>query len=515
MRFIYAVILCLLIFTSTALGACIDNGDGTWTTDGNESADCAECIEAASAGDTINVVAGDGAADWGASAVTIPVDKPLNIIGPGSSNLTINLTGHCAFTILPYVGSPASRISGFSFVSPLDSKYTAILAKGQGWRIDNCAYESMESAGTSVCGYFVIASGINTSVQPYGLIDNNTIKNGKVFVAGPYNFNYMSAAWADDLDLGTANAVYIEDNVFTTSVEVDTYKRTISDATYGGKYVFRYNTVTQGDMLNHGLQSDDMRGTRKWEIYGNDFNSIDGTKTSVIINPKAGTGVIFCNADTSPDAGEAFDGFIILQHERSDASVGTYAGLCDGDSDWDGNEPGEDGWPCRDQVGTGVDAYQWVDPPQENAAPTQTLVPAYFWNNIDRDGTNSSAPSLYGNASTHIQANRDYYNYTASFDGSTGCGCGSELPNPAGYTDGVAYWLTSQSCSDLTGLIGAGGTGLSGTLYIVSSEAWVEYYTPLTRYHPLRTAPGNQSVTVGGGSNTATWPGGTLTLTIQ
>ena len=486
----------IILLSNIAHADCTNKGGGVWETADNTSEAINECITAASAGDTINVVAGDGAASWAANAVTIPVDKPLKLIGPGSDNLTINLTGHYVLIIAPYVGTdelPSARISGFKFVSPLDSKYAAILAKGQGWRIDHCAYESIESAISITAGLFVIPSGINTSIQPYGLIDNNLIKNGKIVTLGPFKFNYMSAVWADALGLGTANAVYVEDNEFSTDIDVNMYKRLAMDANYGGKFVFRYNTCMHVEVGCHGLQTDDSRGTRKWEFYGNDFNSLDSSYTHVIINLKAGTGVIFCNADTSPDAGEAFDTFITLQHERSDISIGD-AGLCSDGNHWDGSLDAT-GWPCRDQIGVGTDAYQWVSSPAANPAPTQTLTPAYFWSNIDRSGAFPS-PTLYSNAGTHIKANRDYYTHNTSFDGTSGLGCGTLANRPATCTVGVAYWATDQSCTDLTGMVGANPTTpITGTLYkCTSTNTWTAYYKPYTYPHPLRTVPQNLQV---------------------
>ena len=73
--------------------ACINKGGGVWETDGNEAADVNECVTAASAGNTVNVVAGDGTSTWPANAVTIPANKPLKIMGPGSDQLTITISG--------------------------------------------------------------------------------------------------------------------------------------------------------------------------------------------------------------------------------------------------------------------------------------------------------------------------------------------------------------------------------------------------------------------------------------
>lgn len=487
-----------------------------WTTDGNEYDDVAECVSSASAGDTINVVAGDGFADWGANSVTIPGDKPLIIVGPGSANLTINLTAtvdyYGAIVILPSA-TQTTQISGFRFVSPLDRKNRAIQAQGQGWRIHHNTYESIESSGSTTTGMFVFASGVNTSIQPYGLVDNNTVISGKVVVYGGGSFTNQSRCWMDPLELGSGSAVYIEDNTFTSAAG-STYKRMAVDSEYGGKYVFRYNTITNCDTMIHGLQADDDRGGRKWEIYGNSFSNTFYS-ASVMTNPKAGTGVIFYNQDISPNVSNQFTYTIEIMHERETADESRFptAGPCDGSSPWDGNTQ-TNGYVCRDQVGTGIDASLWNGDASDKPtfpAPAQTMVPAYFWVNKLKNGTYPIA-HVYGSAGTnHIQPDRDYYDYTESFNGTSGVGCGTLSSRPATCTVGVGYWVTNQSCSDLTSMVGKKPTTpINGTLYkCTAPNTWTAYYTPYTYPHPLRG--GNHHI-LGSGPQFSIGSGATVTI---
>jgi hypothetical protein len=470
---IFFLCFTFIILSNIAYAAVLETTDNT-----AEAVNIA--IGLASDGDTINVIAGDGKADWGANAVTIPNDKALAIIGPGKANLTINLTGNYAFTIM---GS-ASRISGFTFVSPSNSKYTAINAKGQGWRVDHCGYNSIVNSDTVGTASFVFANDLDVSYgAPSGLVDNNTIITGKILIAGGSTFTEMGTIFSSALNLGSDDTVYIEDNVFTTTIDPDTIISLAVDAVYAGSYVFRYNTLVHYDVLTHGLQEYSTRGTRKWEIYGNSFEA-KGTAANTMINMKAGTGVIFYNLEVSVSPND-FTYFITLQHER-DVDKNQYGAFddCDGSESCDGNEVGKSGWLCRDQVGAGTDAAAWTNPVE--AGPAQGKTPAYFWVNKDTDG---NWPDVYNPNDTHIKENRDFYNFDSSFDGSSGCGCGTLANRPATCTVGTAYWVTNQSCSNLTGMVGANPTTpISGTLYkCTAPNTWTEYYKPYTYPHPLRT----------------------------
>ncbi len=87
-----------------------------------------------------------------------------------------------------------------------------------------------------------------------------------------------------------------------------------------------------------------------------------------------------------------------------------------------------------------------------------------------------------------IQPNKQYWVYSASFNGTSGMGCGTLANRPLACTTGVAYWATDQSCDNLTGMVGANvSTPIYGTLYkCTSTDTWTFYYTPLQYPHPLR-----------------------------
>ena len=165
------IILCVILISCIAYAAC-DGLSPTWTTDGNERADVVECVTAASSGDTINVIAGDGAATW-ATAVDIST-KNLNIIGPGQTSLDVTCTSDTCINIGVNSGvSSNSRVSGFTFINGnigLTGLYTS-----NSFRVDNCTFES------STNREFII-SGSNSAIPPVGLIDNCTFQSTRIVV---------------------------------------------------------------------------------------------------------------------------------------------------------------------------------------------------------------------------------------------------------------------------------------------------------------------------------------------
>jgi hypothetical protein len=115
---------------------------------------------------------------------------------------------------------------------------------------------------------------------------------------------------------------------------------------------------------------------------------------------------------------------------------------------------------------------------------------SYYFNNRKANGNIRDATTVVSSCPEEYTptANVNYWNSVDSFDGSVGVGCGTLGNRPATCTTGVGYWATTQSCSDLTGLVGVSpSTPISGTLYkCTATNTWTAYYTPYTYPHPLR-----------------------------
>ena len=346
---------------------------------------------------------------------------------------------------------------------------------------------------------FVNASSyyISPLSEPAGLIDNNLIISGKILVFGGSNHGTQSAGWYNDLNLGTNEAVYIEDNTFSKD---STYQSNCTDSGRSGKYVFRFNTVTNTYVMAHGVRQDtaNYRGTRKWEIYNNVFTTT-GTRWAANYL-RAGTGMVFNNSYI--ESGGTWSNNILFDIERAtseDVAINdSWAGRCDGDNTIDGNDDAY-GYACRDQIGRSIDA-SWWEVQATVPAPDQTEVPVYIWGNDDGASVaNATVVSTAPNPSL-IVANRDYYNYSATFNGTVGMGSGLLADRPATCTTGVGYWVTDE------GEWNSENAGNDGRLYkCTSTNTWSLYYTPYQYPHPLRSGTYLLTVTkAGDGSGTVT-----------
>ncbi len=577
-------ILFILIFTiilPPSINAACVGASPTWMTGGNEYADVKACYDLASPGDTINIIAGDGDATW---ARSLTINKNINIIGPGAANLRLRHT--TPLDIFQVTGSVTSlRISGFEFYTATSQRFLT-LYNGDNWRIDNIAYTNINTGrgGTFVEIWINPAWGDHS----YGVIDSNIILNGRIVHGGGQTIAAVRKLWHDDLNLGSNEAVYIENNVFTLN---PSRRTNCLDSNRGSKYVFRYNSLHDTNTtMAHGLQ-EATGGARKWEFYGNKYHAeLHGTGTLggvVATWPRGGTGVIFGNDYTSDKPYNADIGVDQPRDVGYDPPY-TYTdnttedGRCDGDHNIDGNEaingsyygtgtlgtgshdaadgatlsdstkawvasrltksvvynlsdaPAKcsitanttdtaecvlsggtrnhwhtgdtykisDGWPCRDQPGVSKDATLatfWGD----LTGNVQEKAPFYTWSNYRSSAASAiyipsaSKPIPPGTSRGHIQADRDYFHYTTSFNGSSGTGCGTLVQMNAitPTLTGVGFWvptnIDTMPCRPAATNVGAESEGMTtpitGTLYKWSGTAWKIHYTPYQYPHPLRS----------------------------
>lgn len=364
----------------------VASAGGTVDADSCEQEDVQDAVDAANDGDTVLVPAGH--CEW--SQPVRLLNKAITLQGAGIEETIItDMTGNAwnepALWVEGLDGQHI-RVTGlcirYGLNSSLQDYNGAIVVRGtsKALRIDHCKFVDFWNRSIQMSGY------------TYGLIDHCIFQRTPEAVNGFQAINVngdSDAAWLRPLTLGSANAVYIEDNVF------DFYgSGTAADSHSGGRYVFRMNTLRNGGMLNHGLDTTN-RSSHSLEIYDNYFHR--EAYTFNIITIRGGTGVIFRNTIASD---HDIDIPIIAQLYRSCIDYpGTHGVRCNGTNPIDGNQD-PSGYPCKDQHGR---------------TTGQELSPIYVWNNAFNattvgmsifDPWHCTNPGM----TDHLKEGRDFYN---------------------------------------------------------------------------------------------------------
>jgi hypothetical protein len=471
------LLLAVCAFAEPALAAC-SGSSPTRTAASAGRQDVLDCVNAAASGDTIRVPS--GSATW-SSSIGLPSGKDLEIAGASvitcqngtsasspvtcSSQNNTNIT--CQPTCFTINLQSTVRITGFSMTTSDDDLFSF---SGDGnlnehFRID---HNRLVANG----GWAPVRTRTSGSTHPQGVIDHNEVIDIAFHAAG-LNSSSMGpqhALWAKNTQLGdSAEVIYVEANHFKhTANNVNT-----CDGNYAGRYVFRFNNTTSGRQTceMHSVQGTN-RGLQRWEVYQNSGSNPSGFSGIAFV--RGGSGVIFGNRLS---ASGSWNFGILMDNVRSEGSVGG-SGACDGSSAWDQNTPGQQGWRCRDQIGSGHDLSQWNHSPA--AAYNQSSRPAYYWDNRMSDNSLMSVEDQgEGRDSVHIQANRDYYTTNPSFNGTSGVGEGPIGNRPSTCTTGVGYWATNE------GEWNSLQSGPDGRLYrCTGTNTWSLYYTPYPYPHP-------------------------------
>lgn len=490
------IILYIVILPSFGWSACGGSSPNLVAVSANQS-DFADCVEVATYGDTITLpeCAANECVWTTAGAVTIT--KDIKVVGKGkeSTILTGGFSGEGEEGFLNFAPDSTARIN----ISTLTSTGT-IEVSGIGFYTDSKV--SYKDGITIVSNNLIpvirrikihhnsftnMYKGVHTLGNISAVIYNNTFAECS-YVAKPSGSG-LNGFTQFPMTTGNGDGVYVEDNTITC-----TSGCTISTgANEASAETIRYNTVTGAMSLYvdaHSNQSSGIKGGYFSETYGNDLQATTSQSGMAI---RGGKAIVYYNKVANDSDSYSW----VIYEEYSDAASGTLPdGMC----------PSSSPQVCIDSSDSGTPCLCWK------------LNHSYWWGNYVYTSGNVVSPTIlydrYDNVSGHdnspaeIVENREFWTQkTGTFDGTGitggGVGCGTLANRPATCTTGVGYWATNQSCSDLSGMVGANPTTpISGTLYkCTATNTWEPYYTPYTYPHPLR----GEFIENGGTKNGRVW----------
>ena len=262
-------------------------------------------------------------------------------------------------------------------------------------------------------------SGIQMTGSVWGVVDHcyfdepNAQMGVLVFHENWGGMDYGDGSWEDSTHLGSGEGVYIEDCTFTGTGLGGT---PAADSSYGGRLVFRHNSLINQNLVFHGTDSGGRaRSVRSYEVYANDFYAPDFMMDTGI-RLRGGTGVIWGNTlhgngNTFPYHG--YKNGISCEYFRSETSYQPW-GLSNGSNPWDENSDST-GHKTLDQPGTGLCLDQISGNPPINqrtgnaAWPRQQAEPIYVWGN-DWHPVPNNPGVLLGAITPSIQIGRDAIN---------------------------------------------------------------------------------------------------------
>lgn len=423
--------------------------------------DVQTAINAASSGDTVQVPA--GSCIW-SSQVSI-TNKNIIIQGAGidTTIITANIISGVRPGVFKVTQKPAI-ITGFTFAGNAPTYGAHIVFEGTGTSSIFRVYGNKFTSNTAYQILVPSQGGLS-----YGLIDDNVFitsdDHSFIQVYGDNN----RTSWTTEASLGTADAVYIENNTFTsndpTTGNLGARPLTLDG---GARAVFRFNNIVNQGFDAHGYCGDGTSGSRTYEVYNNAWSvNHNGDEMYRWMFIRGGMGVVFNNRMTLTSGSIRAGREVDLAEYR----VGTYGpSSCSGAA-----ESMCTTYPCLDQIGRGIN---------------QSLDPLYLWNNtIDGEniiptvngvGNWSWAPSLLYNSNTFIMVSPTVdngYGYKATTFGTSGTSEPS-WPGTIGNTalDGTVVWTNQGLVLNISDII-----QLNRDYYTSIKPGYVPYTCP----HPL------------------------------
>lgn len=542
-KYIHAILFISILYPGLLWAACSVSGTNLTATSASQ-ADINDCIALATYGDTVNVPAGTVTWDTDAAYACgsghnqgLCITKGIHLKGAGIGSTVITCASADANEAIIYIAPDAPTISndhpievsGFTFDGNDTASYIGqiYITSTSTTPITNVKIHDNKFQDAPIT-----ANGTGRAIEIHGLIYGTAYKNQIDRVAMSIGVHAGSeTAWANSTQAyGSANNFYFEDNLITISSACTYNGEAVclghTAVGQGGKLVVRYNTWDYAG--GHG-DNDTL-----WDVHG--LQSMKTTAGGDCQTP-GGCNPTYANAVDKGYCEEystmVFELYGNSIKGRTDASNGVTIGYVRG------------GWSifANNKITTttsSVPEIVWLSYACDSCQSlseikyTQHISNTYQWN-IFSDATRLAwtkgafdmcGEEYYVNSTTYSEEAYDttedtdfYSDKYATFDGTSGVGCGSSLPETC-TANKAAYYVTSQSCTDISPIVGARGiqsenrtSEVSGILYkCTGTNTWTQTWTPYTYPHPLRgETSGGAGHSFSGGATHSFGSGSTIT----
>lgn len=489
--FIFAALV--LFLSSNARADCTGSGAAWSCASGSTSNQIQNAINSASDQAVITLANGT----YNIAGVSLDGKNGITIICATVGGCTIPASGD-KFTIDSCAGNINNlvRISGFTFTGDPGTALIWFFCNSDMTQV-RIDHNTFKISGSNIA---ILFGEITHTGQMFGVVDHNTASGTNNFmlsknISGGTN-------WAGKTGRrGTSNNMFYEDNTCNFTAMPDNGTGCF-DSWYAQGSVYRFNTMTNGRLVNHSYCHE---GPLNSEVYGNTINTPADPGAPQYRNIHfQGSGEEIAFGNKLEDDGATS---ITVQHFRGDASTADSEGDCNTFSDGTVTGTGLDAAHANDgnrsPTGTNGGYPAWHQPGRDAAA---TLSPVYIFMNHTTAGAkvDMHIGSCTGGSGCTVQMefvnDRDYFNAVSAnaqssssspFNGTTGVGFGTLANRPTTCTNksqaadaghgGVGYWATDQGSWNTSG----NGFG-NGVLYAcTASNTWTQVYTPYTYPHPL------------------------------
>ena len=415
-------------------------------------------INSASNGDIVSVPA-CSSGSW-SSGVSIPSTKGITLQGAGVGRTVISTGYSLSIDTLP-TNAPV-RVTGFTFIRTNTTTRIFVLGTAQNWRIDNNVFDD-----AGINGAYTIEVGVkgneNLDSYNYGVIDHNQFINRNYATSIHVSwvrrtFDAVASGdwvWSQPGQRGTAQAVYVEDNIFSGTQTASQ----VVDTQYGAKVVVRYNTIHNPWISTHSGCTNGGRNSPWTEVYRNKFTDDVNQYGGSPIEMRSTSGVIWGNMSAT-----RLNNYVIsIDHERSyrtDCS-GPYGGRADGTRSYDGNT-GLHGYRALGQPGWG--------PPQVTNMSNPSFAGIFAWGNLNGGSlTNLVIVNNNGFTSEHLQSGREFFNESNMTSGTI-----ANRPSTCSVGPPRSVYVSTNENSQ------------GATIYVcIATNVWTKHWEPFIYPHPL------------------------------